>query len=218
MPLIIRRKNLAYFSVPKVACTSIKNMLHEMKTGEPFKPWTRPNGKTVFVHNLYSSIHFDELPHEELAPLHKITIIRDPITRFLSAYSNRVVHHRELSKEKCGGKLAKADLPPDPDLSLFIDRFEDYVRTVPVINHHTLPMVTFLGTDPGYFSRVYDFSELKQLETDMQALTETTVPLPRLQTGGPKLRKEDLTPAQIDRLNAYYAADYATFGDILQPT
>lgn len=218
MPLIIRRKNLAYFPVPKIACTSIKHMLHEMKTGEQFKPLTRPNGKTVFIHRLYSSVPFDELPHAELAPLHKITIIRDPIARFLSAYSNRVVHYRELSEEKCGPKLAAAGLQPDPDLTQFIDRFEDYIKTVQIINHHTLPMTTFLGTDAGYFDRVYDFSELPQLEADMQALTGTTVALPRKQTGGPKLRKSDLTPAQIDRIRAYYAADYAAFGSILKET
>lgn len=211
MTLLIRRHKLAYFPVPKVACTSIKHMLHEMKTGKPFTPRLRNSGRTIYVHDVYPAFGFPEHPHDALADWHRVAVVRDPVRRLLSAYGNRVVHYRELSPEVAGDQLAEVDLPPDPDLATFIDNLDGYTSAVRKIGHHTRPLVHFLGRDPGYFSRLYAFSELGRFETDMQALTGKPVSLRHRQTGGPKLSPQDLTAAQIARIEAFYAEDYTVF-------
>jgi hypothetical protein len=85
---------------------------------------------------------------------------------------------------------------------------DDVRAAAPSIHHHTEPMVTYLGTNPSYFTRVYRFAELGTLAKDICTLTKITAQMPRRQTGGPKFTASDLSSDQIERLRAFYAADY----------
>ncbi|RGP35157.1 sulfotransferase family 2 domain-containing protein [Pseudotabrizicola alkalilacus] len=210
MPYIL--ENVAYLPVPKNACTSIKQMFYESEHRVKFSPYKGDNGKTVFIHNLHPTVLFNEIDKSSIRELHRIAVVRDPIKRVLSAYSNRVVHHRELSVDKQGKRLAKYDLIPDPDLSTFIDRLDDYCSAVPSINHHTRAQVDFLGSDPAYLSRVYRFSELDILAADVSQIAGKRLTLPWLQRGGPKLSFTDITDSQHEKLRALFAADYKVFG------
>lgn len=212
MPQILAAYRLAYLPIPKVACTSIKDMLYEAEHGSKFAPQTRPDGTKYFIHKLFPALPFEELDMAELADLHRIAVVRDPIKRLLSAYRNRVVHHRELSNEAVGTRLSEANLPANPDLATFIRYLRRYAKCVRSIGHHTRPQVDFLGRDPSWISRLYRFSELEILAEDVRRLTNSNVSLPWLQKGGPKIKVEDLNPKQIDKLREYYAEDYAVFG------
>lgn len=213
MPYIL--DNVAYLPVPKNACTSIKQMFYEAEHGTKFSPYKDENGKTVFIHNLYPSVVFDKLDKRNISELQRIAVIRDPVKRVLSAYGNRIVHHRELSADKQGKNLAMHGLIPDPDLSTFIARLEDYRAAVPTINHHTRAQVDFLGTNPDYLSRIYRFSELEMLAADMSQITGRRLVLPWLQSGGPKVSLTDITSAQYEKLHELFTADYRAFGDWL---
>lgn len=212
MPVIVPNARLAYFPVPKVACTSIKKMLHEVVHGAPFAPFEGKRGRTVFVHALYPAVPFADLDVALLADLHRIAVVRDPVRRVLSAYGNRVVFHRDLHAAKVAPRLAEAGLSPDPDLDSFVDRLDSYCALAPKIAHHLRPQVEFLGSDPGYFGRLYRFSELEQLAEDIRQRTGTSVPLPWQQRGGPKFALTDLSPARQEALRARFAADYQSFG------
>lgn len=212
MPVVLRRNQLAYFPVPKVACTSIKQMLYTVQHGRRFEPKILPSGEKVFIHSLYRAIPFKRLDPAEFEGCRRIAVVRDPVRRILSAYRNRVLHLRELSVEKAGKRLAAAGLPADPDLDTFVDLFEAYREAVPTIRHHTRGQVDFLGSDPAFLDRIYRFSELETLAQDIRALTGTDVELPWLQKGGHRLPLPELTPAQVAKLRDFYAADYAVLG------
>ncbi len=139
-------------------------------------------------------------------------MVRDPVRRFLSAYGNRVLHHRELSWKLAGRKLRELGLEATPDLDLFIDRYEDYPQAHPSILHHTRPMVDFLGSDPDYFARVYRFEELPQFVADISERIGRPVEIGHEQTGGPKFKPSDLSAAQLRKLQEIYKRDYEVFG------
>lgn len=214
MTVILEDCKIAYFSVPKIACTSIKAMMFEVENGFPLRQFTT-NGRKWGIHKFYKSVPFETLPHARIADYGRITVVRDPIRRLLSCYSNRDVFHRELSVRKVGVKLETLNLPPNPDLSAFIENLGSYRMAVPSIQHHARPMVDFLGTDPDYFTRVYRFEELCDFAEDVRRLTGTQVELGRKQTGGPKIDPDTLSAKQVAFLKEYYAADYAAFGAYL---
>ena len=214
MTVILEKHRLAYVAVPKAACTSIKSMFFEIENGFTFNQFTS-NGRKWHIHRIYPSVPFGKLPHNTLGDHSRLSLVRDPVRRLLSCYSNRILHHRELSRAKAGKVLRQADLAPDPDIATFIGNLDAYRAAVRSIDHHARPMVDFLGTDPDYFTRVYRFEELGDFAEDVRRLTGTQVELGRKQTGGPKIDPDTLSAKQVAFLKEYYAADYAAFGAYL---
>lgn len=212
MPYLIPSLGLAYFSVPKVACTSIKHMLFTIEHGRPYTAGQTRRGKPIFIHRLYPSVPFSQVDHAGCADLFRFAVLRDPVQRVLSAYGNRVLGHRELSEKKAGTALRAAGLPTNPDLSTFIARLREYCDAVRSIRHHTLPLVHFLGQDPAYFDRLYRFSELDLMTAELCQRTDRCVDLPWLQVKGTRIPRDALVPAEIRALQTLYEADYAVFG------
>lgn len=213
MSVVLDQYELFYAAVPKVACTSVKHMFFVIENGRRFEPFTI-NGHPKQIHNVaYRSFLREVYPEQRIASYHRVALVRDPIKRFLSAYSNRVLHHRELSMDKAGKKLRALGLQPRPDLDMFVERHAEYLEAHPSILHHTRPMSDFLGTDAGYFSKLYALDNMDQFVRDIAARTGKEVEIGREQTGGRKFKPSDLTGAQIDKIKAYYASDYRTFGD-----
>ncbi len=211
MSVILDEFKLSYIPVPKIACTSLKTMFFEVENGFPFKPF-RASGYHWWIHRFYESVPFEKLPHARMAGHRRIAVLRDPVKRLLSCYSNRVVHHKELSEAKAGAQLAQARLPADPDLSTFVRHLADYSRAVGTIAHHAAPMVTYLGRDPAWYDRLYRIEETGKLAGDVEELTGRAVPLQRLQKGGPKIAVDTLDARDLARIKLFYEEDYDVFG------
>lgn len=201
----------SYISVPKVACTSLKHMFFEVENEREFQPF-RANGQTWHIHDLYPTRPANGLPRDQIADHARFALVRDPIKRFLSSYSNRVIHHKELSVQKAGAALRDHDLPPDPDLATFIQNLNAYCAAVPSIQHHTLPMVHFLGRDPVWYTGLYPIEQIDSFVDAVSARVGRALSAPRLQIGGPKIDAGVLTAAQRNLLMRRYEADYAVFG------
>jgi hypothetical protein len=204
-------RQTSYLAVPKAACTSIKVMLFAYENQRPWQPF-KANGRTFHIHTVYRTLEFTELPTARIARHERLAVLRDPVKRLLSSFSNRVLHHRELSAQHAGPVLARHGLPPDPDLGQFIDRLEDYAAAVPSIFHHTRPMVDFLGVDPDYFAGLYTIERLDDFLAHLSRRLGQAMTLPRLQTGGPKLDPSILTGPQLAKLKKRYEVDYDLYG------
>lgn len=211
MSVFLWKAKLTYVSVPKVACTSIKRMFFEIENGVPFSVF-RSNGHLWHIHEFYKGLAFPELPHRRIAEHRRLAVLRDPVQRVLSCYSNRVLYHGKLSVKALGPALARAGLAPAPDLGEFVDRFEEYRAVSPDVLHHSQPLVHSLGDDPGFYAKVYDIRDLATFVADVGAHLGRELQLGRHQTGGPKFRPEDLTQPQRDRLMQIFAEDYRVWG------
>lgn len=214
MSIHLRDHGLTFVPVPKTACTSFKHLIFRIENGFDFQEY-KANGEFKFVHDAaYPTLtHASWLELSATNP-HRITIVRDPIKRFISAYSNRVVFYRELSDEKAGSKLRKYRIPADPDLSTFADNFKKYLRVSPSIDHHFRPLVDFVGQNASYYTRVFRFDEIGECAKHICEITGAAeLPLPHDQTGGPKVDVTQLTSSQLSKIHKFYRADYRYFGD-----
>lgn len=212
MPIILDDIKLSYTPVPKTACTSLKTMFFEIENGWEFTPFKR-NGRQFHIHNVYPSSFFNPKLTERQSNYSRLLLVRDPILRFLSAYSNRVVHHRELSREKARKQLLAHDLAPDPSLEEFVLKLPQYMKAVETIDHHTRPLVDFAGPTSSFYTRVYKMLEIDDMLSDISSIVGRPLVLQRLQTGGPKLSIDDLGRRELQRLQDFYADDYRAYGE-----
>ena len=217
MPLIIQKKGLMYFPVPKVACTSLKHAMYAIENGFDFQDYYI-NGKYFHIHNFNSRYETTVWSNENnihKKDLFKFAVIRDPVQRLLSCYSNRVVFHKELEESKVGSHLPEY-CPYNPDLNYFVKYLGEYRACSASINHHTEPMVSFLGTDVHYYDRIYMMSELDKLRDELCQKLKQDVVFPRLQTGGVKIDESTVPDELIDKIREYYCQDYRVFDHYLE--
>lgn len=205
--------SIGYQAIPKVACTSIKELLFRLAMGAPYSPALAGSDH---VHNYFYARQRDV----GLAQF-RFVVVRDPIKRFLSAFSNRVLHHKELSrayleKQRIEPALDLTDFPFEPNLAEFVERF-DFYRRVPTINHHFQPFSEFLAPLSA-FNEVYAFERLDDLVAQLQRRTGQPCSLPHSQRGGPKIAASDLSHKVFDKLAEIYAADYAMLRGLYAPS
>lgn len=213
MTVFLLKSKTAFFSVPKAACTSIKEMLFQVENGFGFRPF-RANGETKHIHNAaYPTIPFAQINHEALADFLRLAVVRDPVNRVISCYANRVVHYHELSDRHIPPHYLGLGAKPNPTLEEFVERLELYRRCSPSIHHHSEPLTTFLGTDASYFHRLFGMAQLEELTQLLSDRVGIELALPKLQIDGPKYEATDLSGPSLKRIKAGYAADYQHFGE-----
>lgn len=205
--------SIGYQPIPKVACTSIKEVFFRAATGLPFSPALAEGAN--HVHR-----YFDLRMRDVSAAGFRFVVVRDPIKRLLSAFSNRVLHHKELSRNyverlNLNPALELESFAFDPSLAQFVERFQTY-RQIPTIDHHFRPISEFSAPLKA-FDKVYPFEALDDLVADLQQRTGVQMSLPHSQRGGPKLQVKDLPPKVFDKLVDIFAADYAMLDGLYSP-
>lgn len=217
MPQRLRSTALLYFPVPKVACTSIKHAILEhndpalsarIPAPEPIRLSLWRSGR--HVHDVYPSRRFRPYYPLCFAHLRWFCVVRDPLLRFLSNYSNRVLHSGDLKRTDAEAFRAEG-LSAEPDLEEFTARLEDYARLNRSIAHHTRPMTAYLGYDPARYDRIFSMKELAALPAYC-AEAGAMITLPHKQTGGPKIAPDMLSVAAEQKIRRYYAEDYRIWG------
>ncbi|MBQ0933777.1 sulfotransferase family 2 domain-containing protein [Ideonella paludis] len=206
--ILVNSHSLGYTPIPKVACTSIKEFLFELMHGEPFTPSL-----------IDDSTHVHQFFDRRLVPInfadHRIIVVRDPIQRFLSGYSNRVLHHKELTEEYIlrqpnGAAFLAKNLPTTPDIDVFVENFESY-RAVATIDHHFRPISEYIPTLECY-TNVYPFERLNDFFSDLMQITKKSAAIRHAQRGGSKIDKSRLSPDSLIKLKRIFAADYDLLG------
>jgi hypothetical protein len=135
-----------------------------------------------------------------------------PVSRFLSAYSNRVIFHRELSEAQIPNEFRDYGAIANPDLEYFVEHLDVYRGLSWSIMHHTEPQVVFLGRNPAFYDRLFKFNELGALLDELKQRTGLALELPHEQRGGPKLNRNDLPQRVIRKIIDRYEDDYALYG------
>jgi hypothetical protein len=211
--IYVARLGIGYQPLPKVACTSIKEALFRLTFGHPYGP---ESGLGLSHVHAYYEMRMRDVG---AAPW-RFTVVRDPIKRFLSGYSNRVRHHKELSRDyvsrlKLEPPLDLANFPFDPDIHQFIELFEFY-RRIPTLNHQCRPVSDALAPLSA-FDKVYPFEALDELSADLSARAGQPVPIPHTQRGGKKVDVSELSAAEIAKLAALFADDYRLLASYYAP-
>jgi hypothetical protein len=195
---------IGYYPIPKVACTTVKSLLYKIENQVSFDPEKEGSHIHRYFRKRKNKWHCGPFKFSFI-------ILRDPIKRFLSAYSNRVIHHKNTSPWYIKSKFPDfyEELPYfNPDLRQFIGDIEHYQK-IPIIAHHINPVsLSLTKSKLQNFSKIYCIENIFSLERDLTELIGSDVKLDKLQTGGPKLQLTDLSRDQMEILIDYYKEDY----------
>lgn len=218
MAIRIEKANLAYFPVPKVACTTLKKFCYEVINGRPFVDGEASGQKrNIHIHNHdhdYASVEYAELNLSDFEDMIRAAVVRDPISRILSAYSNRVLQQKELSAQKINQDLARElGVSADPDLNTFVVKIDDYRKLSNSIRHHTEPHTSFLGPSLSYFSHVFPIEQIDGFRDLVNRLSGSSLVLHREQRSSQKFHFSDLESRARDSLVRYCHGDYVFLDD-----
>jgi hypothetical protein len=209
--IVVEKLKLAYFPVPKCACSSVKHALYEIINGEPYVD--RSADQKMYLHKIYPTWDaFDELRWIYVSELEytKICIVREPIDRLRSAYTNRVLFHNEINPVAV--RHASIDhLPHKPTLEEFAVNLCEY-QNIPSIRHHTLPVTHYLGEDSSRFDRIFNVSSMERFYSYLDDTSGSCVTRFHRQNGGRDIIVEPLSTETRAKIVAYYAKDYSAFG------
>ncbi len=136
-------------------------------------------------------------PFEKIEVDEKCCIIRNPIKRFISAYKNRVLFHKDFGFR-----------------NLNIDEIIEKLENNSFDNKHFLPQSYWLGSDLRYFTIVSNISNMETFINGVNNFFQNKVEFPRIQTGGAD-ENITLTDSQIIKLKKIYSSDYDLIGDLL---
>ena len=186
MPYIMPAQRMAFFFSPKAGGTSLRAFLFHVENGFPFRNYS-VQGQPVDANKLTANYRFNRVDHAAIEGYRTFALLRDPVRRFLSGYSNRVLHYRELSIEAAGRELLQQGLPPDPDISTFVENYIGYLQCSKPMARHFLKQQAFVGTDAGFYERIFRLEEVEELADFVNAACGAQARMPRLQTGGAKL-------------------------------
>ena len=202
MPCILKQFNIAYFPAPKNACTSIIHLFFQLENGFDYRPISI-SGRVLWLHQLYDSNVPLEQQLRQTEGMQRITVIRDPLERFVSSYRNRVLHYREIEDADFD-----SDLTRKPTLNEFATGLAEY-RKIPTIAHHTHPQAVFIGNDLSRYQHVYAFERVRELPTLIHELTGQRLLLRHDQQSDASVTIDKLTRESIDTLRHFYREDYA---------
>lgn len=201
------RGEIGYRLIPKTACTSIQHAIYRFEAGCDYRVEENENK--------YIDAYYWERQQDIDGCNHRILVIREPIKRFLSAYGNRVTHHKQLSEEKV--RRSNPDIAEkisifNPGLGQFFDDFELYMDVNPIW-HHTRKVEDIIGGRLDLFNHIIPLEKINLLSKLVEGVSGQKFTLGRHQTGGRKYLLQDLSRHQLEMLIEFYRPDYHMLND-----
>ncbi|MGG5819733.1 sulfotransferase family 2 domain-containing protein [Falsiroseomonas sp. HW251] len=213
MAAISHRLRVVYLPVPKNACTSIKSMLFEVESGRSVSSLRNREGKPVHVHAVYPSMPDGGVIPDGIFDYDVVAVLRDPVKRFVSGYRNRIQQIRDIERAvardpRIAAAVEAKGLVTVPDIDSFAERLADYMDAVPVVKHHFLSQMAYVGKAVGRLSLVVGMDGLHRIAVLLAERAGQDVRMPHKQIS--RVAGEVAPcPATVDRLRAFYAEDYA---------
>ena len=135
-------------------------------------------------------------PYEKFSKVNadfKCCIIRNPIERFVSAFRNRILYHRDREFNNFSIDMILKDL-----------------LRKNFTNKHFLPQSYFLGKKLDYYSFYSDVKNIKLFEQNVNDFFKKKITFPNIQIGG-KNFKINLSKRQILLIEKIYSIDFELY-------
>ncbi len=213
MVIAVPAHQIAYMATPKVACTSVKAALAQIDPNAPAGLGaSQPDEEQHrLLHQSYPTRRFRPHRWRKYEGWWRFTLVRDPLKRLLSVYSDRVVGRRELHNSP--KMRAQSVLPMDPDPDFFFQHLDRYMAHSSAIKHHALPFRLFIGPAPLRYDRIFRVSEIDALAEELSRRGGREVKIPRLNKSSARLSPDDLRPVTLGFIREYLKEDYELLGD-----
>ena len=193
----ITNKKLIYYPCPKNANTSAKMFFakhlnidkHYLFLGDEIPQIEQTPDQYKGKQNIIGIIPSKQ-PFKKINVDIKCCIVRDPIKRFISAYKNRILYHRDTQFK-------------DHSIDMILEKLENNNFE----NRHFLPQVYFLGEDLSYYTFWSTTEEISFFAEKVNDFFSRKIIFPKIQTGGSDI-KIKLTKSQISKIEKIYAKDF----------
>ena len=219
MTVYVKKAGLTYISVPKCGCSSLKHLCFEIEHDAPFGDLKESLGLDR-LHRAFASQRFRRFLSRRQAGDYGgdlVTVIRNPVDRLLSCYTNKVVKALALH-DADQGALRTEGLSPDPDFDAFIANLDSYRALSKVVERHSRPLSYFLGDDPAQYVRIFDISDIADFAHLVNTRAGTHVPLQHLHRADASNHSTRVTHETARAIETYMADDYETFGNYMKPS
>jgi hypothetical protein len=204
------RHKIAYFPVPKAACTSLKLAMFDIENGRRYR---RKENERLRIQLAYPTASFVKYDLTGLDDYWKFAMVRDPVKRIISAYTNKFDRWTDLITQQIANPkvrdelLADGILPEPPSLIEFSLRIEAYRKHSKPIRHHTEPFEKLLGPDLDFFDKVYCLENLQPFLEDISHRIGRPFEMPH--SNASSTADRTMNDAATAALLAYTAPDYA---------
>ena len=142
----------------------------------------------------------------------RFTVIRDPVSRLVSAYNDRVGDRDDIKRSSISVILCKImGLDPHPSLEDFALNLRKYALINDRIFRHVVPQVWYTGRDLSFYDKVYNIREMDQVFTDVSEIVNLDIPSNVRNASKSNAKKDELSPKAIAYLEDFYRKDYQTF-------
>ena len=120
----------------------------------------------------------------------KCCITRNPIKRFISAYKNRILFHKDETFH-----------------NLTIDEIIEKLESGLFDNEHFLPQSFFLGNNLDYFNIIGEVENINLFEKKINNFFGKKIKFPKIQKGGKEFNTK-LNITQKEKVKKIYAQDF----------
>ena len=120
----------------------------------------------------------------------KACLIREPIERFVSAYKNRILFHKDENFK-------------NHSIDEILEKLENQLFE----NKHFLPQTYWLGNDLNYFTIKANIKNLESFIRSINNFFMKEIEFPKLQTGGKEFLI-DLKHDHKEKIKKIYSSDY----------
>jgi len=197
---IYKNKDFAFYISPKTGGTTIRSWLvfSETDTLE-----IENNGNGYVTQNgigqqLITNMGYWYKGFKEVNSSCKVCVKRDPVSRFLSCYTDKILRERIVD-------LTIDDILNDWD-TLKTGREDPLNPGTYYLANHFLPQTYYLGENKNYYDLVFDVKEVgTKVKTFLEKKLE--IELPKLHTRK-QSKKPEVNEEQIEKIKEIYAIDY----------
>ena len=198
-----------YASVPKVASTSIKNLIFHLENNEVFKGYDDGGGWAHIHREFPRATKFKGFSQEDLENFpFRFCIVRDPVQRLMSCYNDKLGMFAKNALEDDGIYFAGQD----DHFSYFVENLEKISQSNNEIKHHCSSLVHFLGDDPSVFTNIYNISQIGELERDLSQHVNRPLKSYHKNKSKGAGQLTHIPHATIAKIEDIYEEDYRTFG------
>lgn len=186
-----------YVHVMKCGGTSVKIMIMEAAgldwKNMPSADWDVPANNIRFSNKEMLEFRAKYKPVNFRSPDYRIAVVRDPVERVRSAYTNRVIFHKKMNIP--GG------------WNQYMNMFPNFKNVD--LNHHTTTMTKWLGTDSSKYTHIFTTSEIYKISDLLSNISGKNISNIKKQIGGSE-NKESIviTEEQINKIKNFHADDY----------
>jgi hypothetical protein len=124
----------------------------------------------------------------------RFCVVREPVGRFISAYTNRILYHEKMEKIS---------------IAEFIDTIDEQ-RNEDVLSH-IYPLSYWYGEDPTFYTHIFNLRHMDGIKFMLEFMSGISLPNLQLQQSG-GIEKPTLTKVQEDWIRERYKQDYEIFG------